>query len=109
MIKTGLGLFLPGGGVEGREDAITGLERELYEEIGYELISAVPLGQAVQYHWSAFYRQYFRKIGTFFDVEAKAPAQAQSQIDHELIWLPAGKVAKQLTQEFQRWAVAELI
>lgn len=108
IIQTGAGLFLPGGGMDPGEDAISGLRRELYEEIGYTLVSAIPKGQAAQYHWSAFYSEYFRKIGTFFDVVATAPAQSQFQDEHELIWLDRAQAAVKLTQEFQRWAVTDL-
>jgi 8-oxo-dGTP diphosphatase len=107
VIRTGFGLFLPGGGLDPGEDVRQGLERELYEEIAYKVITAEILGQAAQYHWSAFYNAHFKKIGTFFRVTAAAPAQPRFQKEHELLWLPSTEAARTLTQEFQRWAVQE--
>jgi 8-oxo-dGTP pyrophosphatase MutT (NUDIX family) len=107
VVKTGFGLFLPGGGLDPGEDELAGLNRELREEIGYEIIDAVFLMRAAQYHWSEFYKNHFKKIGSFFTVNAKAPATNMCASDHELIWLPTEQAAAQLSQEFQRWATTE--
>jgi 8-oxo-dGTP diphosphatase len=108
VVRTGVGLFLPGGGIESGEDALSGLKREVFEEIGYTIHAATVRGQAAQFHWSEFYQAHFKKIGTFYLVQATAPAQPIFQQDHSLIWMPPDEAALRLTQEFQRWAVSEL-
>lgn len=107
VVKTNFGLFLPGGGLDPGEDELQCLSRELREEIGYEVINAIYLIRAAQYHWSEFYKSHFKKIGAFFEVEARAPAKNMCAPDHELIWLPRERAAAELSQEFQRWAMEE--
>lgn len=107
IVRTGLGFFLPGGGAEAGESLETALKREVFEEIGYTIVSAQAVGQAAQFHWSEFYKSHFRKVGTFFRVQATAPAVPAFQNDHELVWLAKPQAARQLTQEFQRFAVSE--
>lgn len=107
LIKTSFGLFLPGGGLDPGEDEVTGLARELHEEIGYRLVSADFLMKAAQFHWSEFYKKHFKKVGSFFEVEATPPPASQCADGHELVWAPLDLAARDLTQEFQRWAVGE--
>ncbi len=107
VIRTPLGLFLPGGGLDPGESFIQGLYRELKEEIGYSLTQANLITRAIQYHWSGHYGQYFKKVGHFFETKALAPATPSLQFEHELLWFTCDKLQIQLTQEFQRWATAE--
>jgi 8-oxo-dGTP diphosphatase len=107
IIETPLGLFLPGGGVEEGETHKQALARELIEEIGWELISAKELRQSVQYHWSQFYQKHFKKVGTFYLAEARPMPGAAAHPDHKLRWMEPQMAERQLTQEFQRWAVRQ--
>lgn len=107
VIATPHGLFLPGGGLDPGEEPEVGLARELMEETAWVLTSARLLGQAAQYHWSEYYRSYFKKIGSFYAVEARPPAVPAVIDEHELRWLAPSEATRLLTQEFQRWAVSE--
>lgn len=107
VVKTSFGMFLPGGGLDPGEDELTGLARELQEEIGYTIVNAIFLMRASQYHWSEFYRSHFKKIGAFYEVEAEAPDQETCAPGHVLEWVPLERAALELSQEFQRWAAAE--
>lgn len=104
-VRTGMGLFLPGGGVEAGEASDVALARELLEEIAFEISSARLLGQAAQYHWSDFYQKHFKKVGSFFSVEGTF-GNHEAAADHELVWLSRDRAILDLTQTFQRWAVS---
>jgi 8-oxo-dGTP diphosphatase len=106
VVRTPAGYFLPGGGADAGETPEQALRRELLEEIGYALVRAQLVCQANQYHWSQFYQEHFKKIGYFFEVEAKAPKTPRLQDEHELLWLARSEALEALTQEFQRWALA---
>lgn len=109
VVKTTFGFFLPGGGVDPGEDILDGLKRELFEEIGFELVSARLLVQAQQYHWSAFYKSHFKKVGSFFDTEARPVPGAKWENEHTLLWLPGDEAVKTLSQEFQAWALSQFL
>ncbi len=109
VIKTSFGYFLPGGGLEPGEEFLDGLARELKEEIGYEVVRADFFVVAAQFHWSTFYKKHFKKIGAFFEVEAKAPSIPEFAEGHALVWMPRQLAQTDLSQEFQRWAVQEHI
>lgn len=109
LVNTSFGYFLPGGGLDRGEDELTGLAREIREELGFEVIKAVYLMKAAQFHWSEFYGSHFRKVGFFFEVEFETPSNAACAPDHHLVWMPLPEAARTLTQEFQRWAVTEYL
>lgn len=106
VVKTSLGLFLPGGGLDDNESPEEALSRELHEEVGFKLLQSTYLGQAVQYVWSEFYQEHFRKIGSFYRAEVEHPEEASCQSGHSLLWLPRAQSLNSLSQEFQRWAIA---
>ena len=79
------------------------------EEIGYAILSFKLVTQATQFQSSGYYKQYFKKIGSFYAVEALPKSGAVTQDDHRLLWLAADTAARSLSLEFQRWAIGEWI
>lgn len=107
IVQTTFGFFLPGGGAEPGESLDAALKREILEELGLQVISARVMTQAIQYHWSGFYKQHFKKIGTFFLVEVvPLDPHPGCQAEHSLVWWSPHDAHLKLSQEFQRWAVA---
>ena len=107
VIETTFGYFLPGGGLDPGEDELDGLRREIDEEIGYELLTAKLVTRAGQYQWSQHYRAHFKKVGAFYEITARAPGIPRFQHEHWLRWWTVERAARDLTQEFQRWAVEQ--
>lgn len=105
LIQTPHGFFLPGGGADPGEGLEDTLAREVFEETGFEIETSILLGQAAQYHWSAFYQSYFRKLGSFFQVTLKKPRVECMQKEHSLVWASRQEALSILTHEFQRFAV----
>lgn len=108
-MQTSFGLFLPGGGVEDGESEREALEREIFEELGYRVTRMNYMHKAIQFHWSEFYQKHFKKIGSFYQIEALPVATAVMQDGHGLLWLDAGEATRRLGQEFQRWALTEAL
>ena len=107
LVRTPMGVFLPGGGLDPGETLEEGLRREIFEEIGLHVSRSQFVAEAIQFHWSEYYQQYFKKVGSFFFVEVKAYVPVVLQAEHELLWWPVPRAAAELSQEFQRWAVRE--
>ncbi len=110
IVQTTLGYFLPGGGQDPGESLETTLRREILEELGYQVVSERAVAKAVQYHWSGFYKQHFKKIGTFYLVEAEPlDPHPGYQLEHSLVWWTFDQAHVRLSQEFQRWAVEHVL
>lgn len=104
IVETSMGFFLPGGGLENNEDLEATLKREIHEEIGFFVKEARYVTQAEQFHWSKHYGKHFRKIGSFYHVEATPITPRRLQAEHSLVWWEPEQASQRLSQEFQRWA-----
>lgn len=109
LVRTPMGLFLPGGGAEAGESLVAALHREILEEIGLAVVKEKLVAQAIQFHRSSYYQEYFKKVGSFYLIEVRALSPVVLQKEHELEWHPVTEAASMLSQEFQRWAVREVL
>ena len=107
VVRTPLGTFLPGGGVNPGESVEDALCRETREECGLVVRLGSWRTRAVEHTWSPQDRVQYEKRSTFADgaVAGRDPA-AWCEPDHELAWLPLGEAAECLTSPSQRWALA---
>ena len=81
--------------------------RESVRRLAFDWSRMTLVTQAVQFHWSEFYQQHFKKIGSFYTVAAK-PTASPGHPDHRLLWLPREEALRTLSQEFQAWALGNL-
>lgn len=109
VVETPIGLFLPGGGADPGETMEAALSREFFEEIGFVILQSTFVTSAIQYQHSVYYKQYFKKIGSFYEVEAVHQAGAVPAPEHRLLWMPLDAAKRSLSQEFQRWALGQWV
>lgn len=108
VLATKWGVFLPGGGLDPGETDLSALKRELVEEMNVEILSAEFVCRAAQYLFSRHYQRHFRKIGSFYRVEAVEPIRLKMQQDHELLWMDKRRASLEISEEYQRWALSQI-
>ncbi len=106
IVRTPVGVFLPGGGQDPGESAEDAAVREVAEECGYKAEILQCLGVADQFAYSEEASVYYMKRSTFFRARIMGPAP-MSEVDHELCWLPSEDAEAAVSHESHRWAVAE--
>ncbi len=109
LVKTSKGCFLPGGGVEPGEDLKAALCREVREETGFAITVGEEFASASQYLFAKSDGRYFRKIGHFFHAALAEKISAPTETDHEMVWRSPDESIRQLTHEFQKWAIREAL
>ena len=108
VMRTPVGLYLPGGGADPGETEEETLAREVLEECGRRVAVARPLCRATQY-LHATGEGHFAKRCSFFVVELGDTAVTDSEADHEWVWMPIEDALLRLSSESQRWALAQAI
>lgn len=99
-----LGLFLPGGGIEGGEDPERAVHREVAEECARTLEIATRLESAIQFFCTAngeayeLHASFF--LARFGDTIAGVP-------EHELTWHPVSPRPPVFYHECHGWAVRQ--
>lgn len=92
--------MLPGGGIDEGEDAMTGLARELQEELG----CGVDVGQEIGRIETYFVRWHHKQIDTCYVAHKARELGDKSQTDfeveegHEVVWAPSLDAAIALTE-----------
>ncbi len=103
VVKTAVGYYLPGGGIEEGETAEGALARECWEECGFGIRVQRKCGSAVQYIVAP--EGPFRIIGDFFAVTVEGAHSAQTRGEHELLWLWPENAALNMQRPFEAWAI----
>ena len=107
VVRTPLGVFLPGGGSDEAETPEATVARETREECGYAVRVGTWRRTAVERVSSAREQTRFEKRCTFCDGTFVDRTGAPTEADHAPAWMPADQAAARLTPASHRWAVGE--
>jgi 8-oxo-dGTP diphosphatase len=108
VIETGTGYFLPGGGIDPGETEMDALQREIMDEMGYQVSILAEIGEAVEYIQARAEKMYYRIHGKFYIVQCDSKTGEATEKDHRLIWLSAGDAIRVLKRQSQVWAVQHM-
>jgi len=102
-------ILLPGGGLHPGEDPQAAMEREVAEETGHRVTSALPLGFARQFHSQRLNKPPVNKLCHFFAIEVAHDPLILSEEDHQAVWMSAHELMGAFTFESHRWAVERAV
>jgi aminoglycoside 6'-N-acetyltransferase I len=105
VIKTPKGLFLPGGGLEGGENYVECLQRELIEETGHELKTGKYVGRASNYGYAPSLGCHLHTLGVFYMGYLGPQIARPTEVNHELTWVPAMEAAASMFPKSHSWAI----
>jgi 8-oxo-dGTP diphosphatase len=100
VVRTEIGLSLPGGGVEDGEELEEALRREVREECAFELRLHRRIGETLQYHGQ------YRSRHVFF--AADFAGRRTGTGEHELEWFDPAEAVRCLYHRSHAWAVAQV-
>ena len=87
-VRTEYGLFLPGGGLEAREDPAGAVVREALKECGLRVEVVESLGAVDEYHSSRDGTEHLLLESEFFHCRLIDETIHPSEEDHVLEWVP---------------------
>ncbi|WP_052344223.1 NUDIX hydrolase [Bacillus ndiopicus] len=101
--------FLPGGGIEDKEDHRMCIKREALEEMGMTIEPVKYLGDAHQYFYSQNDSEYYLNEGHFYLCEQGHYISEPLEKDHALIWIKPSLTIAKMVHEHQAWAIKKAI
>ena len=105
VVRTPLGVFLPGGGMDPGETPARTAVREVEEECGLLVRVGAWRAEAVHLVWSPQDRVHYEKRSTFLDAAVEGAGAPAVEADHALAWLAPAEAAAAMAHESHAWAV----
>jgi len=99
--------FLPGGEIEGNETKEEAIEREMLEELGFEVVLADYLGQADEYFYSRHRTTYVYNPGYFYSTKSWVQVSEPLEEGNNSSWESPKKAIELLKRGSHKWAVEE--
>ena len=99
--------FLPGGEIEGKETKEEAIEREMLEELGFEVVLSDYLGQADEYFYSRHRATFFYNPGYFYSTKSWKKVSAPLEEGNNSSWESPTKAIELLKRGSHKWAVEE--
>ena len=107
VVRTSLGLFLPGGGIDPGETPSETVVREFWEECGLEVTAGAWSARAIDCVYSPNDRVVYEKLSTFIDATWTGRRGIGQEPDHELEWVTTDVAAAKLRDPSHRWAIEQ--
>jgi 8-oxo-dGTP pyrophosphatase MutT (NUDIX family) len=108
VVRTRIGLMLPGGGIDAGESAEQAALRETREEVGLRVELGRDLGTADELVFARGEQRHYRKRARFFAARIVGGA-APTEDDHEMAWLATADALSQLAYGSHRWALERFL
>ncbi|MGG0186778.1 NUDIX hydrolase [Bacillus rhizoplanae] len=109
IIQKGVRYFLPGGEIENSETKEACLQRELLEELGWEIEVHHYIGNAERYFYAEKEGIYYLNDGHFYICGKIREHHVPTEDDYILHWVSSSEAQQLLVHDHQQWAVKQAI
>ena len=99
--------FLPGGEIEKGENHHEAIDREMLEELGFEVEVTRYFGEAVEYFYSRHRDTYYEHPGYFYQVSNWQEVAEPTEKTNNLAWVTPQEAIELLKRGSHRWAVEQ--